>query len=108
MPDKDKNKHAPKSQPPVAPPLPDGLHDFIRRVTPKKDAPLTELRERFAENLRHDPTVYTPQPIGAPPGSIEYMVEMRIRLWMHEKEMEAARNAARREALKKQDKPPRP
>lgn len=52
---------------------------------------MSELRTRFSDTQRHDPALYTAIPNNYPPGSIEYMIEFRIRQWMKQKEIEDAR-----------------
>ncbi|MBI1215071.1 MAG: hypothetical protein GC185_04535 [Alphaproteobacteria bacterium] len=100
--DKKQDTPAPK------PPVPDALRDFIKSVAPQKDAPLKELRERFADARNHDPALHTPIPINYPHGSIEYMVELRIREWMRRKEAEDARLRRIRQELEKNRGPHRP
>lgn len=93
--------------------LPPLFKDFIRSVAPDPaKGPLEEIHERYDER-RQDQLrqLHAAQPIGYPKGSPEYLVEMRIRAWVHRMEAEKAemeRARKDRADAPPQKKPPAP
>jgi hypothetical protein len=92
--------------------LPDLLENFIRSVTPTPDhKPLYDLQERYILG-REEERRKTLTPSGNfPHGSVEFMVEMRIRDWVRRMEAEKAeieriRKAGQKDAEKKPDNKP--
>jgi hypothetical protein len=93
--------------------LPPLLKDFIRTVTPDPaKGPLQELHDRYDQRREEQLRLLNgAQPVGYPKGSPEYMVEIKIREWVHRMEAEKAeleRQHKSRSDAPPQNKPPRP
>lgn len=80
--------------------LPPLLLDFIQSVAPQDGkGPVKELQDRYEERRQeHIRTLAAPVPINHPKGSPEYLVELRIREWVHRMEAEKAEAERRKKA----------
>lgn len=88
--------------------LPPSLKDFIRNAAPApRELPVPELKERYEERRRDEARrVNGSLPFNYPHGTVEFMVEMRIRDWV--RRMDAEREEARRRQQQENAKPPSP